>query len=206
MNIIAGKLTLTRKKLKYRGLGSILRKKNTQGYTMLVLSLFTISFFGFLAIRPTLKTVVGLKKQIQDYKEADEKLTGKINQLVSAQAEYEFISPFVPKIKRAFPENPDYFGTLKDLDDIKNDLQEATISSITIGKIVLETQEPGKLEVKVRAQGGYLPLETLIDTILKNERLMTVIALNIGKKGNEEKTQYLEADTQIEASFSAKTL
>lgn len=77
----------------------------------LILSIFTVAFFMFLAIRPTLSTIVTLTKKIEDQKTANQKLDIKITQLNRAQ---EFLSlqgeslsqlssvavPTTPEVKR----------------------------------------------------------------------------------------------------------
>ena len=74
-------------KISYQSVSQSFKRKKTQAYTMFILSLFTISFFSIFAIRPTLKTVTSLHREIEDLEKIDEKLTTKINQLISAQAE-----------------------------------------------------------------------------------------------------------------------
>jgi Tfp pilus assembly protein PilO len=167
---------------------------------MLILSFFTVSFFGFFALKPTLSTIAKLKRQIEDNREVDKKLSEKINQLVEAQAEYEVISPFIPKIKKALPEKPEYIGALKDLKEIRN-TDGATVSSVTIGSVNIESVKPGFLEIGVDAQGGYLPLEELVSKILSNERLMTVLALSISQDNKLEDVDALKMQEEIQAPF-----
>lgn len=79
-----------------------------QASLQLILSIFTVAFFVFLAIRPTLTTITTLIKKIEDQKLADQKLNTKINQLVAAQdflqSQGERVSLLVNKAIPAEPE------------------------------------------------------------------------------------------------------
>lgn len=202
MSIVFEKLSKAKGTINPRKLGVNLKKKDAQAYTMLILSLFTISFFGFFALRPTIGTIAGLKRQIEDQRELDQKLSQKINQLVTAQAEYEMVAPFIPKIKTALPNNPEYIQLLTDLEKIRG-AEGATISSVTIGDVALEIDKPGLLSINIDAQGEYFPLEELVDKILRNERLMTISALDVNQSSRDQSTGVLGLDSKIQAPYTA---
>src|SRR3989344_478177 len=90
----------------------LFKEKRIQAYTMITLSLFTISFFGSLAIRPTLGTIITLQKQIQDRTIVNQKLEEKINALIQAQTSYQAIEADLPTIYGLLPEKPDVTSLL----------------------------------------------------------------------------------------------
>jgi hypothetical protein len=180
-----------------------IKSKNIQAYTMLIMSLFTISFFGIFAIRPTLNTIANLNRQIADLKEVDERLSTKINQLIGAQAEYETIVPYIPKIKRAIPDEPKYISTLSDVELIRN-TSSATVSSVKIDSIVLGSSKPGFVDIELESQGDFIPIEQLVDQILSNERLMIVLSLNLSQSRNTENTnRKIKLDSEIISPYGA---
>ena len=180
---------ITKKRLRFN-------LKRVKAYTMLILSLFTISFFGFFALKPTLSTIASLNRQIEDNREIDQKLSKKINQLVAAQAEYEVIAPFIPKIKKALPEKPEYIGLLNDLESIRT-VGSATISGISIDSVKIESKSPGLISISVGAQGSYIPLEDLVEKTLSNERLMVILSLNMSREKKLENTESLKFKENI---------
>lgn len=80
--------------------------KKTASYFALTLSLFTISFFGLFAIRPTLITAISLTKKVSDLRKLYVEYENKISSLIRAQSEYEQIRNEIPLIGQALPVNP----------------------------------------------------------------------------------------------------
>src|SRR3990167_7353762 len=87
----------------YTWIGPLLKKPQTRAYTFLILSIFTVAFFVFFAIRPTINTIIGLRKQIEDDQIVDTKLQDKINALSQIQAELDVLQPDLPLIDTALP-------------------------------------------------------------------------------------------------------
>ena len=177
MSTLVNKIKLQGTRIPYYKIRKKLRSKHRHAYTMLILSLFTMSFFGFFALRPTLVTIASLDRQIKDSREMDERLTAKLNMLVQAQAEYEVVAPFLPKIRQAIPEHPEYTDLLVDIENIR----EATggaVSKFGVSSVELKAETPGKVDLSVDAEGGYFSLEDLVNLLLGNERLLTVNSLD----------------------------
>ena len=89
----------------FANLGAFYQKKQYRAYAGLVLSLFTIAFFGLFAIRPTLVTIASLMKEIEDKQMVAQKLEEKINALARARSEYEAISAELFLVEEALPQN-----------------------------------------------------------------------------------------------------
>ncbi len=120
----------------YRRLEPLLHQRELQGYTMVILSLFTISFFGFFAIRPTIKTITTLQKQISDKTEVNKQLEAKINALILAQEEYQRLGPHLPTIYSLLPQTPEFPLLVSKLEVLVAD-HAATISAITFSPLTL---------------------------------------------------------------------
>lgn len=87
-------------------------------YFSLIASLFALSFFGAFAIRPTVKTIVGLRKEISDARITNNKLQEKINSLSEAQTQYSLVQNDVPVVLAALPKNPEFSILLKQIENI----------------------------------------------------------------------------------------
>lgn len=176
---------------KYRSrIAPFVKSKQATAFMMIILSLFTISFFGIFAIRPTLKTIVELNRQIQDAKQVNDTLQKKIDNLVKAQEEYQFIKEFVPQIDEALPNKPNIAYVVNKIENLTND-KGATISALDIGTVTYkkdalpEEQSPesisGATPVKISMQlnGTYASFSSFLDSLLKMRRTVTSNSLNI---------------------------
>lgn len=98
------------------------REPLIQVSVQLILSIFTVAFFVFFAIRPTLGTISTLLKKIEDMEEASLKLDTKIAQLAQAQ---EILSESGPELKRlgliAVPVTPEVDRLSKQIEVIANE-------------------------------------------------------------------------------------
>ncbi len=81
-------------------------KREVVVYTGLILTLITISFFALFAIKPTITTIAGLFKTIEQKKEIDKKLQIKINTLRQAQTNYSLISDKIALVDQTLPLEP----------------------------------------------------------------------------------------------------
>lgn len=72
----------------------------------LILSLFTVSFFGIFAISPTLSTVSNLQKQYDDDKLVDMALEEKLQSLQRLDTAYQQLIPQIQQILLAIPTTP----------------------------------------------------------------------------------------------------
>lgn len=100
-----------------------------RAYFSLIASLFALSFFGAFAIRPTVKTIVGLRKEIYDARNTNNKLQEKINSLSEAQTQYSFVQNEIPIVLAALPKNTEFSTLLKQIENIAL-ASGATVSGI----------------------------------------------------------------------------
>lgn len=192
MNTLVDKIKFANSRIPYSHMRKSFRSKHNHAYAMLILSLFTMSFFGFFALRPTLVTIATLNRQIDDSRELDRRLSEKLNSLVQAQAEYEVVVPFLSKINNAIPENPEYPSLLTDIESITDNSRADTVSKFQLGSVKLNAQDSGKIGLSVDSEGGYLSLESFIEQILSNARLLTINSL--GFKSSAQNVLGLKMD------------
>lgn len=181
-----------------------LKSRHATAYTMVILSLFTISFFGFFAIRPTLRTIVELKKQIEDSRIVDEALQKKINSLIIAQEEYQLVKNLIPSINNALPSQPDLTDILMKIENLVTS-EQATISAINISPITYYpnpdnsqnnkklSNETVSIDINISIIGDhYTQINHLLNKLLKTRR--TILANNVDLipiKANDQSLQLL---------------
>lgn len=179
-----------------RHLGSLVKSKQATAYMMIVLSLFTISFFGIFAIRPTVKTIVELNRQIEDAQKVNETLQKKIDTLVRAQEEYQLIKEFVPAIDEALPNKPNLATVVTKIENLANE-KEATVSALSVGKIVYKQQITDDLRaspqnttdavsigINLTLDGTYVEFASFLNSLFKMRRTVTSDNLTLAIGGS----------------------
>ncbi len=106
------------------------KREDVRVYAGLILSLLTISFFGFFAIKPTLTTIASLVKEIKDKREVNQKLQKKINSLTQAQSELLLISDDLYLLDEALSPKPNLAPFINQLEVMirKNNLKTNLLS------------------------------------------------------------------------------
>lgn len=184
-NLIKSKSTYQEK------VNNFLRTKQAKAYTMLVLSLFTISFFGLFAIRPVITEITELKKKIDDAKTLNASLQDKIDTLIKAQQEYQLVSDFIPAIDEAIPQDPYVVQALLDLESLLGD-KNATITSIQTPSLtyspttdtegeksnVLKSQET-PVSMSITLKGNFNDLNEFAKKVLTYRRNFTASSYDI---------------------------
>src|SRR3990170_4743668 len=84
------------------------KNKKTVSYFTISLSLFSLSFFGLFAIRPTLITAVSLIKEVNNLKTLNLQYENKISDIIRAQAEYEKVRDKINLVNIALPQTSEF--------------------------------------------------------------------------------------------------
>lgn len=187
----------------YQKINLLVKSKRAGAYTMAILSIFAVSFFGMFAIRPTLTTIVELTKQIEDGKKVNESLQKKIDSLVVAQEEYQLIKDFIPAINQSLPNEPSIIEALQSIETLALEKQ-ASIDGLQIQTIefVMKNEnqstdqnptnqnsqdsiinstsiEPTSIDMTLVLSGDYSQLYSFLDKLLKIRRLVTAYNLQL---------------------------
>lgn len=175
-----------------------LKSRHATAYTMVVLSIFTISFFGFFAIRPTVKTIVELKRQIEDNQIVDKALQKKIDDLVIAQEEYQLIKDFVPAINEALPDTPNLTQALVKIESLASS-QQASVSAMQVQSVTFQpgnidtskkeiSNKPTTIDIAIKVSGNYKQLDAFLDKLFKTRRTITAQNLELLPETSETAT------------------
>lgn len=154
------------------------QKKGVRVYTGIVLSILTVAFFLFFAIRPTIITIISLVKEIKDKRVIAEKLEDKIDALNLAQIEYQRIERKLYLVDEALPDNADFSLYIRQLEALAR-RHNVSIESVQFKKIALKSKEEGKEAVQelvfsLALTGDYHQLKSFFDALARLRRLVFV--------------------------------
>lgn len=171
-----------------------LENQRTIASLYLMLTLFSISFFGLLAINPTISTISSLQKQYDDGRLIDESLTQKINSLGLLSDQYGKIEPSLEKIYSAVPATTKAAYFLRQIQVIakNNNIQLQTLEE---GKTELFPAEKQKeannsLEFNLSFSASKTDANNFINVLIKFDRIITINEINMYKNSFEQKLPF----------------
>lgn len=164
----------------FKQITPIIENKKTASYFTLTISLFTLSFFGLFAVRPTLITAVSLMKQVSDLRKLYNDDENKIGSLIRGQSEYEKIRNDIKLIHTSLPTNSEFSKLAKTIE--KFALQEDfSISSFQIDPVpISNTGQNGKLYdygFSLVGIGKYSAVSSFLNHITNWKRIVNINSL-----------------------------
>lgn len=184
-----------------RAIEEVAKQPKTAIYSTTIFSFLAISLFGWYAIRPTLQTILYLRREIKDKTEINKKMDQKITSLIEAQAAYQKISNDIPTLYQAIPATTNVIELVSSLKNIASD-SGVQIASVQIPEVPLYTAEaslPGALSqqktntekkllefnLSLSVNGQYPQIKTFLEKSQGYRRLMTVdtLAMTPQKEG-----------------------
>lgn len=155
----------------------------------IVLSLFTIAFFGIFAINPTLSTISELQKQYEDYKKLSDDMDTKIKALNDLGLQYQTIEPTLFHLDNALPIFPDIAPLTRKVETLGQH-DAVNIERFNISPIELFPQITNlpltPITFSLSASGDNEPLSKLISDIINFDRLVTIESLSLTIKNNDK--------------------
>lgn len=180
----------------YKAIEPKLEKPRNKAYTTIVFSFLVVSLFGWYAIRPTIQTILTLKREIKDKTELSKKMEEKIAALIEAQAYYQEIEPLLPAIDQALPTIPDAIPLLVQLRNLAS-MSATIITTIQLPTVPIMSQEilPGSkgvinpaatgankqqtFDVSLSVKGPYSNIHAFIEGITFMRRIATIESISI---------------------------
>ncbi len=214
----------------YKALEPKLGKPRNKAYTTIVFSFLVVSLFGWYAIRPTIQTILLLKREIKDKTELSKKMEDKIAALIEAQAYYQDIEPLIPVLDQALPPIPDAIPLLVQLRNLAS-ASATTITAIQLPTVPLMSQENtantplGKgntpsttgnkqqsFEVTLAISGPFVNLRAFIEGVTLMRRIATIESISIlpspneriGSASAQQRTKILQLALKIKAYYLVK--
>lgn len=195
----------TSKYREYLKLLPSMQQENTRIIVTLIFTFFAISFFGIFAINPTLSTIVNLRRQLSDSELVYESLKTKISNLSSLQQQYSQLSPDLPIVFEAVPQEVKAPTLLSQIIGLAKEKQVAIVSYEnsdvqlfgSINPIADATQNqlvPGEEDsytFSLKAVGTYENLMVFTKSLTQISRIIRIESLTISK---DEKQNSLALD------------
>lgn len=180
----------------YRYIEPVVRDPLIRGYFEIVATILLVAFFVMFAIRPTLKTIAGLLRTIDDLKQVEQALDAKINSLVQAQANYSRIKPKLPLLDKALPPKPEVDNLVIDLERRmqENQVEIAGLSVEGTGltpdawKLNPNFVEKSKVPLgfSLTTKSGFPKAELLLSSLANDDRLMSIQRVSFSSSGESK--------------------
>lgn len=165
--------------------------KKTQAVTMIILTLFTLAFFGIFAISPTISTIAELNKQLGDSQFVSDQLDKKIVNLSSLRKQYLLLGNTVSLVFSAVPKNPlpsKILGQLQALADANN----LTLSNSQVFQtdLVRVSTSPNvsSFTFAINGSGSSKQVSNFLNDLINFDRLIQVDNISIARGGETNDT------------------
>lgn len=198
------------------------QKQDFKAFLELILTLATVSFFAFFALKPTILTVIELLKEIDTKEKTVEKMNTKIQNLQQAQTLYVQEETKIKLLETAIPDNPAPDLFVRQIEGLATNYP-VNLLGITIGEVTLLGEEKVKrstdklqplpeeskgISFSISIAGSYQGLVNFLSALEDMRRPVKIDALNIISPQLEEtqnlvlvvtgRTPYLKEDLNTE--------
>ncbi len=191
----------TSKYREYLKLLPAMQQENTRIIITLIFTFFAISFFGIFAINPTLSTIITLRRQLSDSELVYASLKTKIANLSSLQQQYTQLSPDLPIIFNAIPQETKAPSLLSQVIGLAQEKQ-VTVTSFETSEVQLfgnnipvvnETalspvtakEEKDSYAFSLKAVGTYEDLMGFTKSLTQINRIIKVYSLSISRDARQ---------------------
>jgi Tfp pilus assembly protein PilO len=196
----------------YKSIGPMWEKPRNRMYSTVIFSFLAISLFGWYAIKPTIQTILFLRRDIADKISVNQKMEEKIASLIEARANLDEVQSELYLIREAIPQNPDSLDLVLQMKNLIN-TTSASISSLTIagvpvvqGETILKGNKGTSSEytVDILLVGGYQALEKVLQGLNTMRRITTISTLNFALD-NKDSGMVNMSEKMLKLSFRLKS-
>lgn len=205
----------------YRKVKSIYEQPVISASVEVILSVFTIALLILVAIRPTIGTILTLRKSIEDLTELSNKLNSKITSLSQAQQTLEKNSSNVALYRLAVPSDPDLTGLAKRIEILAQEhelkLDSVNYQNIPIvgnlldidsGKgVLVSPDKPQTVTVNINLVGRFSNISQFVNDLERLDRLVLIESANYQKsKLDPENETFGSVKASIKTSIYYKLM
>lgn len=191
----------------YQIVSDIQKRPNTHLYTTVAFTFLAISLFAWYAIRPTLQTILYLKREIGDKSEVNQKMEEKIASLIEGQSNLAQVEPGLSLLSEAIPQTPDAISLLNQLHSLAAEAG-ASISSARVSDVSVtgeEASRTGEISLTVTLAGAFEQLLAFVNGMIDMRRIVTIDSLNFtpnaGGSGQESTTKPLQLIIKLRSYY-----
>ncbi|HCM82277.1 MAG: hypothetical protein UV63_C0006G0014 [Microgenomates group bacterium GW2011_GWC1_43_11] len=171
-----------------QSISPFIQSPKTKNYSTVVFFFLVLSVFGWYAIRPTIQTILYLRREIKDKTDMNKKMDEKIYALIEANSAFENAQTLVPVLSEAIPKNPDALDLVVQIQTLATE-KNVILSSLQMADIPLSTpsgsatpKNPKSLYVEFpivfSAEGPYLSVVSFLKELINMRRIVTVRSMN----------------------------
>lgn len=168
----------------------------TRSFTWLSITIFTVTFFLIVAIKPTLVTIAKLNKEIKDKTEASIQLQKKIDAIVAAQDIYARNSDNLVLLDDAFPEKSEFPRLAYFFEQISTS-SGVIIKSLNFEKIGSPSNKAKDtsllstlpLNFSIIAKGDYPQLKNFLTELESSRRIIKITSTTFNQQKKDDKVE-----------------
>ena len=177
----------------YQSLEQTIQKPKHHVYSATVFSFLAVSLFGWYAIRPTVQTILYLRREIKDNEVVNQKLEEKISALVEAQANYQNVEPQLPVVNQTLPQNPNVIALIVQLRNLAI-ISGASLSGVQVPTVpilgqdatssALTTVKQAKLTdfpLSVTVSGLFPNIQSYLQGLISMRRIIAIDSFSVSK-------------------------
>lgn len=172
-------------------------RKETTAYLYLILTLFTVSIFGFFILRPAFSTISNLQKKLDDNKSVYSALQDKLTALRSLDVQYAELKPDLPLVYAAIPTSAQIPTLTRQVQTLALN-NSISLKSFTVAPIqYYPLENGGKLYgylFSLDVSGTEQNINSFINSLTNFNRMLSIQRIATGKTTKGE----------LELSFSGK--
>ena len=164
-------------------------KQRVVAYIYIILSFFSLSFFGLFAIGPTLSTISELNKEYSDEQNVLKQLQDKNSDLKSLNSKYLQIQPNLSLITNAIPDSPNISQLTRQLEVLatKNNLVMKKLGTglLELYPIKNVNNSIFSFMFSISIGGSEKDINNFIAEIINIDRIISIERLSTGKQQND---------------------
>lgn len=177
---------------KYPDLFRFAERQKFISYLFIILTLFTVSFFGIFAIMPTLSTIANLNKQKADNELMFEKLKTKLLNMQKLDALYTENEEKIQRVDTAIPPSAQIPTVVKKIESLaqKNNLfiSEIQTGDIAVFPTVEKTPPLYSFTLSLSLVGDSEDINSFLTDIINFDRIIGIETIGSGTT-NESRSE-----------------
>ncbi len=167
-------------------------------YTLIALMGFTIAFFSFFAIRPSLTLIASLLRERSEYERVNVALETKIQQIIAMQTNYMNILGKKHFIDEMIP-NSNQLSQTKELLDTPLSLTSFTIKEVLLHPVV--KKDLSTIPILISGFGTYEDVRAFLDKSYYSKRLYFLKNVDLDRDENGSKSATLNVHATVDAYY-----
>ena len=167
----------------YKDILPYLKKQKNQQYFAVILTLGAATFFALFAINPTLSTITRLRREVEDSRIVDQKLSEKVQSLSSLSTQYQGIKDDLQFVYDAVPFKPEAPTLIAQIQSIARE-NGIILDSIKVSPINLASKESAassSFTFELTGKSSFENIQQFISTLTVMERVVSLESISINK-------------------------